>query len=117
VEREIQRTRLTNENVVPDTQTDRAGWQLMAFHLLWHQVVLLSMKHVRAPLPVTPSVWKRQQRSGVLNDFYDLGSIARRLSFLGDGRLLLDELKLRNTMRSPVEQPDSKETAAPPGAS
>jgi hypothetical protein len=108
VEREIRRTKPANGNVVHDAQAVRAGWQ-MEFHLLWHQVILLGMKHGRAPLHVTPSVWKGLQRCGVLNDLYDLGSIARRLSFLGDGRLLLDELRLRNAMRSPVEQTVSKE--------
>jgi hypothetical protein len=108
VEREIRRTKPANGNVVHDAQAVRAGWQ-MEFHLLWHQVVLLGMKHGRAPLHVTPSVWKGLRRCGVLNDLYDLGSIARRLSFLGDGRLLLDELRLRNAMRSPVEQTVSKE--------
>jgi hypothetical protein len=109
VGREILRTKPANGNVVHDAQAVRAGWQTMEFHLLWHQVVLLGMKHGRAPLHVTPSVWKGLQRCGVLNDLYDLGSIARRLSFLGDGRLLLDELRLRNAMRSPVEQTVSKE--------
>lgn len=109
VEGEIQRTKPASGNVVLDTQTVRAGWQSMEFHLLWHQVVLLAMKHGRAPLHVTPSVWKGLQRCGVLNDLYDLGSIARRLSFLGDGRLLLDELKLRNAMRSPGEQTVSEQ--------
>jgi hypothetical protein len=62
------------------------------------------MKHGRAPLPVSPAVWKGLQRSGVLNDIYDLGSIARRLSFLGDGRLLLAELKHGTAPIIPTEQ-------------
>jgi hypothetical protein len=98
VEREIQRTKPANGNVALDAQTARADWQSMEFHLLWHQVVLLAMKNGRVPLHVTPFVWRGLQRRGVLNDLYDLGSIARRLSFLGDGRLLLDELRLRNAM-------------------
>jgi hypothetical protein len=95
----IQQTRQANGN-------ER---QIAQFHLLWDQVVLLAIKHGRAPLPVSPAVWKALQRQGVLNDLYDLGSIARRLSFLGDGRLLLDELKLRTTTRSPVQETVSKE--------
>ena len=109
MERENQRTKRGNGNVVLDAQIDRAGRQSMEFHLLWHQLVLLAMKHGRAPLPVTSYVWKELQRRGVLNDLYDLGSIARRLSFLGDGRLLVDELKVRSAMRSQVEQTGSRE--------
>ena len=109
MEKGVQQTKPANGNVVLDAQTDRSDWQSAEFHLLWHQVVLLAMKHGRAPLPVTPSVWKGLQRCGVLNDLYDLGSIARRLSFLGDGRLLLAELKRRSSTKSPVEQIVSKE--------
>jgi hypothetical protein len=109
VEREIQRTKPANGNVALDAQTARADWQSMEFHLLWHQVVLLAMKHGRAPLPVSAVVWKGLQRHGVVNDLSDLGSIARRLSFLGDGRLLLDELKPRTAPRSPMEQSVAKE--------
>ena len=109
MEKGVQQTKPANGNVILDAQTDRSDWQSAEFHLLWHQVVLLAMKHGRAPLPVTPSVWKGLQRCGVLNDLYDLGSIARRLSFLGDGRLLLAELKRRSSTKSPVEQIVSKE--------
>jgi hypothetical protein len=105
----VQPTKPGNGNVVLDAQTGRSDWQSAEFHLVWHQVVLLAMKHGRAPLPVTPSVWKGLQRRGVLNDLYDLGSIARRLSFLGDGRLLLDELKHRSSTKSPEEQIVSRE--------
>ena len=80
-----------------------------SFHLLWQQIVLLSMKHGRAPLPVSPGVWKGLQRRGVLNDMCDLGSIARRLLFLGDGRLLLDELKHRSAPKLGREQGVAKE--------
>lgn len=79
-------------------------------HLFRHQVVLLAMKHGRAPLSVSPALWKGLLKLGVLNDFYDLGSIARRLSFLGDGRILLVELKTRTATRPPLEGPASKES-------
>jgi hypothetical protein len=72
--------------------------------LLRHQVLLLAMKNGRAPLPVSPSVWKGLQRQGVLNDLYELGSIGRRLLFLGDGRMLLAELKVRGARRAPEEE-------------
>ena len=109
VKREIQRTGQANGNSVPDAQRSQSEWQLAAFHLLWHQVVLLAMKHGRAPLPVSPAVWKGLQRSGFLNDIYELGSIARRLSFLGDGRLLLAELKRRTAPIIPMEQSVARE--------
>jgi len=66
------------------------------------------MKHGRAPLSVSPTLWKGLLRLGALNDLYELGSIARRLSFLGDGRILLAELKNRTTTRAPVEGPVSR---------
>jgi hypothetical protein len=109
MEKAVQQTKPANGNMVPGAQTDRSDWQSAEFHLLWHQVVLLAMKHGRAPLPVTPSVWKGLQKCGVLKDLYDLGSIARRLSFLGDGRLLLGELKHRSSTKSPVVPIVSKE--------
>ena len=99
----------TNGNVVPDAQAGRSGWQSAEFHLLWHQVVLLAMKNGRVPLPVAPSVWKGLQRRGVLNDLYDLGSIARRISFLGDGRLVIAELKHRSAPKLRMEQSGTKE--------
>jgi hypothetical protein len=63
--------------------------------LLRHQVLLLAMKHGRAPLPVSPGVLKSLLRRGILNDLHDLGSVARRLSFLEDERILLAELNVR----------------------
>jgi hypothetical protein len=98
----IQRTRQANGDAVLDAQPNRSEWQKTVFHLLWHQVVLLAMKHGRAPLPVSPAVWKGLQKSGALNDLYDLGSIARRLSFLGDERLLLAELRTRTATTRPI---------------
>jgi hypothetical protein len=95
--------------MVLDARTDRAGRQSMEFHLLRHQLVLLAMKHGRAPLPVAPHFWRKLQQRGVLHNLYDLGSIARRLSFLGDGRLLVDELKIRRAIKSPPEQTVSRE--------
>jgi hypothetical protein len=65
--------------------------------LLRHQIVLLAMKHGRAPLPVSPALWRGLQRQGVVDDPGELGNIARRLSFLRDERMLLAELRLRTT--------------------
>jgi len=109
VEKGLQRTGQANGKAVLDAHPSPSEWQPAEFHLLWEQVVLLAMKHGRAPVPVSPAVWKGLQRRGVLNDIYDLGSIARRLSFLGDGRLLLDELKHRNAPKLRREQSVAKQ--------
>jgi len=109
VEKGIQRNRQSNGSADLDAQPSRSDCQTTEFYLLWHQIVLLAMKHGRAPLPISAAVWKGLQRRGILNDLYDLGSVARRLSFLGDGRLLLEELKLRTATRSPLEQRVAKE--------
>ena len=93
MEKGTQRTGQANGNAVFDAHPSPSEWQPAEFHLLWQQVVFLAMKHGRAPLPVSPAIWKGLQRRGVLNDISALGSIARRLSFLGDGRLFLDELR------------------------
>ena len=109
MEKGIEKPRRAGGNAVLDAQPGRSDWQIADLHLLWYHVVLLAMKHGRAPLPVSPAIWRALWRQGVLNDLYDLGSIARRLSFLGDGRLLLAELKLGTATRSPREQIMSKE--------
>jgi hypothetical protein len=77
--------------------------------LLRHQVVLLAMKDRRAPMPVSATLWKGLLRRGVLNDLDDLGSVARRLSFLGDERILLAELRIRTSTTPPVRETLSKE--------
>jgi hypothetical protein len=63
--------------------------------LLGDWVVLLAMKHRRAPLPVSSSLWKGLLRKGFPNDLDELGVLARRYLFLGDARMLLAELKDR----------------------
>jgi hypothetical protein len=77
--------------------------------LLRQQIVLLAMKQGRAPLPVSTSLWKGLLRRGVLNDLDELGNIARRLSFLGDGRMLLAELKMRAATARPARETLPKE--------
>ena len=64
--------------------------------LLGHWVALLAMKHGRAPLPVSPALWKGLLRQGFPNDVNELGNFARRYLFLGDGRMLLAELRKRS---------------------
>jgi len=82
-----------------DGQAGPSGCERTLVLLLRQQVVLLAMKHGRAPLPVSPALWRGLLRRGVLNDFHELGSIARRLSFLGDDRMLLAELKVRTAAK------------------
>jgi hypothetical protein len=94
---------------VPDVRADPSEWRKTMIHLLYHQIVLLAMNQRRAPLPVSPALWKGLVRLGALNDLYDLGSIARRLSFLGDERILLAELKARAGTKPHVEEPEGKE--------
>jgi hypothetical protein len=65
--------------------------------LLTDWVVLLAMKHRRAPLPVSSALWKGLLRRGFPNDLDELGVFARRYLFLGDARMLLAELKDRST--------------------
>ena len=80
--------------------------------LLRLQVLLLAMKNGRAPLPVPRALWRGLQSEGFLNDLYlyDLGSIARRLLFLGDSRMLLTELKTRDGARPGAEQTTPRDT-------
>jgi hypothetical protein len=72
--------------------------------LLRLQVLLLAMKDGRAPLPVSRALWRGLQRYRLLNDPYDLGSVARRLLFLGDSRMLLAELRTRGSAKPDAEQ-------------
>ncbi len=78
--------------------------------LLRHQVLLLAMKNGRAPLPISPALWKGLQRQGFLNDIYDLGSLARRLLFLGDGRILLAELRVQAAAKPTAEEKTLRKT-------
>jgi hypothetical protein len=70
-------------------------WRNTIAPLLGDWVVLLAMKHRRAPLPVPSALWKGLLRRGFPNDMDELGVFARRYLFLGDGQLLLAELKDR----------------------
>lgn len=78
--------------------------------LLGDWVVLLAMKHRRAPLPVSSALWRGLLRQGFLNDLDELGSIAHRFSFLGDERLLLAELRIRTATTPPAREISSKES-------
>ena len=77
-------------------------WRNTIAPLLGDWVVLLAMKHRRAPLPVSPALWKGLLRKGFPNDLDELGVFARRYLFLGDARMLLAELKGRPGTTSAV---------------
>jgi len=96
-------------HMVPNGQTSSTEQHRTMVGLLRHQVLLLAMKNGRAPLPVSPALLRGLQRQGFLNDLYDLGSLARRLLFLGDGRILLAELRVQVAARPTAEEKTSKE--------
>jgi hypothetical protein len=98
-----------NLAVSRDGRESPSEWHKYMLELLRHQVLLLAMKNGRAPLPVSPSLRKGLQRQGVLIDLYDVGSIARRLLFLGDGRMLLAELKIRGVARRASDEDTAKQ--------
>ena len=76
--------------------------------LLRHQILLLAMKDGRAPVPVSSALWKGLQKHGLLDHVYDLGSVARRLLFLGDARILLAELDRQGAARPADEDKSSR---------
>ena len=78
---------------IREGQIGESEWQSLTLDLLRQHVLLLAMKHGRAPLPLSRAVCTGLLRRGVLNDPEALGSIARRFSFLGDGRMLLAEIE------------------------
>jgi hypothetical protein len=106
----MQRTEQENRNATLEGHAKPSAWRGTPVGLLRHQLVLLAMKHGRAPLPFSTAFWKGLRRCGVLNDLYDLGSVARRLSFLGDERMLLTELTRQTAARAPVEKTISNES-------
>jgi hypothetical protein len=77
--------------------------------LLRHQVLLLAMKNGRAPLPISPSLWKGLQRQGVLNDLYDLGEYCTTSLIPGRRRMLLAELKAQGGTRQAPEEETPKQ--------
>jgi hypothetical protein len=92
-----------------DARKSQLEWRNTIAPLLGDWVVLLAMKHRRAPLPVSSTLWKALLRRGLLNDLDELGNVARRISFLGDERLLLAELRVRTATTPPVQEILSKE--------
>jgi hypothetical protein len=92
-----------------DARKDQFEWRNSIAPLLGDWVVLLAMKHRRAPLSVSSALWKALLRRGFLNDLDELGNVARRISFLGDERLLLAELRIRTATTPLVREILSKE--------
>jgi hypothetical protein len=82
-------------------------WRTTIAPLLGDWVVLLAMRHQRAPLPVSSALWKDLLRKGFLNDLDELALFARRYLFLGDARLLLAELRIRTATTPPVRETSS----------
>jgi hypothetical protein len=78
---------------IREGQIGESEWQSLTLDLLRQHVLLLAMKHGRAPLPLSRAVCTGLLRRGVLNDPEALGSIARRFSFLGDEQMLLAEIE------------------------
>jgi len=84
-------------------------WRNTIAPLLGDWVVLLAMKHRRAPLPVSSGLWKGLLREGFPNDLDELAILARRYLFLGDARMLLAELRIRTAATASVRETLSKE--------
>jgi|SRR5580700_7634860 hypothetical protein len=78
---------------IREGQIGESEWRRSTMGLLRRHILLLAMKHGRAPLLFSPAVCKGLLRRGVLNDLEALGNIARRFSFLGNGRMLLAEIQ------------------------
>jgi len=78
---------------IREGQIGESEWRRLTLSLLRQHILLLAMKHGRAPLPLSPAVCRGLLRRGVLNDVDALGSVARRFCFLGDERMLLAEIE------------------------
>jgi hypothetical protein len=85
-------------------QIGESEWRRLTTGLLRQHILLLAMKHGRAPLPLSPVVSRGLLRRGVLNDVDALGSNAPRFSFLGDGRMLLAEIEYGRATRPSAQE-------------
>jgi hypothetical protein len=61
--------------------------------MLGDAIAFLAMKHRRAPLPVSSALLKTLWIRGFPENLAELESLARRLLFLGDERMLLAEFR------------------------
>ena len=95
---------------IREGQIGESEWRRTTMGLLRQHILLLAMKLGRAPMPLSPAVCKGLLRRGVLNDLQALGKIARRLLFLGDGRMLLAEIEYGPTTVPPAQETLSSES-------
>ena len=95
--------------MIRDPRKGQLEWRNTIAPLLGDWVVLLAMRHRRAPLPVSPALWKNLLRKGFPNDLDELAIVARRYLFLGDERLLLAELRIWTATTLPVGETLSEE--------
>jgi hypothetical protein len=61
--------------------------------LFGHWVVMLAIHYRRAPIPVSPKLWKTILRRGFPSNLDELAKLARRYLLIGDPRMLLAELR------------------------
>src|SRR5258707_13168695 len=108
------RARQGKRMMVLDARKGQFDWRITTAPLLGDWVVLLAMKHQRAPVPVSSALWKGLLRKGFPNDLDELAIFARRYLFLGDERLLLPELRIRTAITPPVRETLSKESKIAP---
>jgi hypothetical protein len=84
-------------------------WRNTIAPLASDSVVLLAMKHRRAPLPVSSALWNGLLRKGFLNDLDELAVFPRCYLSLGDARMLLAEQRIRTATTPPAQETLSKE--------
>jgi hypothetical protein len=92
-----------------DARKGQFEWRNTIAPLLGDRVVLLAMKHQRAPRPVSSALWMGLPRKGFLNDLDELKLFARRYLILGDERMLLAELRMRTATTPPGRETLSEE--------
>jgi DNA-binding NtrC family response regulator len=93
-----------------DGQISPSDWQETRGPLLRHVVVLLAMRHGRAPQAVSSALYTGLLRKGLLSNLDELGNIARRISFLADEQLLMAELRARAVPTTTMPEPLSNES-------
>jgi hypothetical protein len=95
---------------IREGQIGESEWRRTTMGLLRQHILLLAMKHGRAPMPLSPAVCRGLLRRGVLNDLHALGKIAQRFLFLGDGRMLLAEIEYGPTRVQSAQEKLSTES-------
>jgi DNA-binding NtrC family response regulator len=88
----------TDQEVRPltgDEMPTELAFSNLGAPLLRHIVAALAIRHGRAPLPVSRTLWKRLMDRGVPSCVEELFEVARRYMFLGDARMLIAELNAK----------------------